>query len=114
MWRRGLSRLDSYCIRLGAWLASTRLATWATAKLNLLAPDVRSQILIIVQADGQISVAYDHPRTADDVMQLIQGIGMSLQIVANRHNVPLALQQQDGTQIPLTGAGLPPAVASHS
>lgn len=113
MWRDAFSQLNSACLRLGAWCATTRPAKWATVKLNLLAPDVRSQILIIVQADGNVSIAYDHPRSSDDVVQLIQGIGMSLQIVANRHNVPLALQQQDGTQIPLTGAGLPPAVASR-
>jgi len=107
-------RLDSACLALGRWIGSTPPARWTTAKLNLLAPDVRSQILIIVQADGNVSVAYDHPRCADDVVQLIQGIGQSLQIVAQRHQVPLALQQADGTQIPLTGAGLPPAVASRS
>ena len=109
MWRR----LDSACQRLGAWVTSTKPARWSTAKLNLLAPDVRSQILIVIQADGNVSVAYDHPRSQDDVIQLIQGIGTSLQIVANRHNVPLALQQADGSQIPLSGAGLPPAVASR-
>lgn len=107
MWRRAVSRLDSDCQRLGAWLATTPPARWATAKLNLLAPEVRSQILIIVQADGNVSVAYDHPRTPDDVVQLIQGIGTSLQIVATRHNIPLAIQQADGSQIALTNTGLP-------
>jgi len=109
VWRR----LDSACLAVGRWIGRTPPARWTTAKLNLLAPDVRSQILIIVQADGNVSVAYDHPRSGDDVVQLIQGIGTSLQIVANRHNVPLAVQQADGSQIPLTGSGLPAATASR-
>lgn len=107
MWRQYLSALDSHCQRLGAWLATTPLARWATAKLNLLAPEVRSQILIIVQADGNVSVAYDHPKSGEDVVQLIQGIGTSLQIVSSRHGIPLAIQQADGSQIPLTNVGLP-------
>lgn len=107
MWRSALSALDSRAQRLGAWLATTRPARWGTTQLNLLAPAVRSQILIIVQADGNVSVAYDHPRTAEDVVQLIQGIGTSLQIVATRHNIPLSIQQADGSQIPLTNTGLP-------
>lgn len=82
------------------WLK--RVATRLQQPLNLLAPPVRSQILVIVQADSNVAVAYDHPRCAEDVKLLIQGLGTALQIVATRHQVPLAVQQADGSMVPLT------------
>ncbi len=78
-----------------------RLVQAVTTDLNLLAPPVRSKILIIVQADGQVHTTYDHPRTGEDVVMLIEALGAALKIVADAHGVPLGIRRPDGSVTPI-------------